>query len=757
MANKRKPSKHQRRSCTTKLQKGSLHASKLDKEPEHVNNIDKESDRDEEFSLATDLSSNVYNALLLSLQASGGSFAKAYAQRQREEQGDSSDESGEEEGCEEERQNNFGELQGSHGNYEELNKHEANSANEFVVKEIVQNEISICSDNDESRHANSNNELMPVEEQEEIQMEETDSYSRADLCSGNFKHHMEHIVTEEERKKLAQITKFRSGAVATGIQGAKWLTSAVDFPKVDKRLEAYGMKLRIGNHWKSIQAAAEYGDFASEQQCQFFAMCNSYQDIIHSRRPILDGTIKGEEEDRSIMDAYLLHLLNHVLKTRDLVTKNNEKLQHHINTGLASKEDMELPRDQGFTRPKVLILMPLRSTVLRLVKRLLEVAPPSQKVSVEHKDRFFDDFGAEESADEEMLNNVHANDKEKVRKGAKPADFRALFGGNNDDHFRLGIKFTRKSIKLYNDLYTSDIIIASPIGLITRISEAENVKDKDIDFLSSIEIVVMDYANVILMQNWSHVVTAFEQLNQIPAQQHGTNFMRIREWYLNGHGRYYRQTIILSPFADAGMNALFLRTCVNHAGKIKLRSEYHGVLSKVMLQVRQVYERIECSSIAEVDDSRFDFFAKQVFTRIKDSVKGGIMVFMRSYFDFVRLRNFLKAQNSSFCLLGEYTKQSDISRARAWFFHGKRKILLYTERAHFYHRYQIRGIHDLIFYSLPDHANFYSEIVNMLEGVDNPSCTVLFSQFDKMQLERIVGSSRAEKLLSSKNRTFMFC
>ncbi|KAJ7299000.1 hypothetical protein O6H91_Y328500 [Diphasiastrum complanatum] len=133
------------------------------------------------------------------------------------------------------------------------------------------------------------------------------------------------------------------------------------------------------------------------------------------------------------------------------------------------------------------------------------------------------------------------------------------------------------------------------------------------------------------------------------------------------------------------------------------------------------------------------------------------MVFMRSYFDFVRLRNFLKAQNSSFCLLGEYTKQSDISRARAWFFHGKRKILLYTERAHFYHRYQIRGIHDLIFYSLPDHANFYSEIVNMLEGVDNPSCTVLFSQFDKMQLERIVGSSRAEKLLSSKNRTFMFC
>ena len=36
-----------------------------------------------------------------------------------------------------------------------------------------------------------------------------------------------------------------------------------------------------------------------------------------------------------------------------------------------------------------------------------------------------------------------------------------------------------------------------------------------------------------------------------------------------------------------------------------------------------------------------------------------------------------------------YTKQSDISRARVWFFEGKRKIMLYTERAHFYHRYKV--------------------------------------------------------------------
>ena len=40
-------------------------------------------------------------------------------------------------------------------------------------------------------------------------------------------------------------------------------------------------------------------------------------------------------------------------------------------------------------------------------------------------------------------------------------------------------------------------------------------------------------------------------------------------------------------------------------------------------------------------------------------------------------------------LLFRYTQPSDISRARLWFFEGRRKIMLYTERAHFYYRYKV--------------------------------------------------------------------
>ncbi|XP_057978039.1 protein NUCLEOLAR FACTOR 1-like isoform X2 [Malania oleifera] len=133
------------------------------------------------------------------------------------------------------------------------------------------------------------------------------------------------------------------------------------------------------------------------------------------------------------------------------------------------------------------------------------------------------------------------------------------------------------------------------------------------------------------------------------------------------------------------------------------------------------------------------------------------MLFISSYFEYVRLRNFLKSQNASFCLLGDYTEQSDISRARVSFFEGRQKIMLYTERAHFYHRYKIRGIQNLIIYSLPERKEFYPEIVNMLEGSHSMTCTALFSRFDQFRLERIVGTTAAKRMVSSEKGVFVFC
>jgi hypothetical protein len=103
----------------------------------------------------------------------------------------------------------------------------------------------------------------------------------------------------------------------------------------------------------------------------------------------------------------------------------------------------------------------------------------------------------------------------------------------------LGIRITRGQIKLFADPMQSDIIIASPVGLATKLAEdaaaaAEAAAEEGggkggrkggggrgaaaaaggvrsaggaADFLSSIEICVVERADVMLMQNWQHVVT----------------------------------------------------------------------------------------------------------------------------------------------------------------------------------------------------------------------------------------------------------
>lgn len=109
----------------------------------------------------------------------------------------------------------------------------------------------------------------------------------------------------------------------------------------------------------------------------------------------------------------------------------------------------EEERDQGFTRPKVLILTPFRDSALKVVNTLLDLCSSQQKTTVDNKKRFKDEFSEEDEEDNPL----------------KPEEWKDTFQGNIDDCFRVGLKFTRKSVKLFADFYSSDILVASPLGL----------------------------------------------------------------------------------------------------------------------------------------------------------------------------------------------------------------------------------------------------------------------------------------------------
>jgi U3 small nucleolar RNA-associated protein 25 len=171
----------------------------------------------------------------------------------------------------------------------------------------------------------------------------------------------------------------------------------------------------------------------------------------------------------------------------------------------------------------------------------------------------------------------------------------------------------------------------------------------------------------------------------------------------------------------------------------------------------QAFHRFDAADAIAESDARFDYFVQKVLPHYKDGTLAGTLVFIPSYYDFVRIRNYLKREAASFVQLSEYASNSKVARARDLFFHAKKPMLLLTERFHFYRRYRLKGVKHLIFYQLPTYPRFYSDVCNFLlepsseEVVDESiaTCTVMFSKFDVMRLANVIGAQRAAQLVGS--------
>ena len=459
----------------------------------------------------------------------------------------------------------------------------------------------------------------------------------------------------------------------------------------------------------------------------------SYRDLL-----LCHGSSTNADSLRKLTS---LHALNHIFKTRDKVIKNNGRIARDTEGG-----STEL-RDQGFTRPKVLIILPTRQSCVKYVDTMISLCEPEQE---ENRKRFQDSYAR---GDDEFSDD-------------KPEDFRELFNGNDDDMFRLGMKFTRKTVKYFAQFYNSDIIFASPLGLRMAIG-TEDAKKQDHDFLSSIEVVIVDQANALLMQNWEHVEYIFEHLNLQPKEAHGCDFSRVRNWYLDGNAKYIRQTILLTNFNFPALNRIFSLYMSNVAGKAKFGVDYDGAMLDLSVELKQTFSRYDYTSRITDPDNRFEYFTAAIVPILaKHSVAAagggqGVLIYLPSYADFVRVRNYLatsaSTQNISFGSISEYTSVRDVARARSHFYSGRHSVLLYTERAHHFRRYRLRGVKKVVMYGLPENPIFYKEVVGGFLGSsiseskvdpDQASVRSIFSRLDMMKLERIVGSSRYVKMLA---------
>ncbi|XP_036727828.1 digestive organ expansion factor homolog isoform X5 [Balaenoptera musculus] len=264
-------------------------------------------------------------------------------------------------------------------------------------------------------------------------------------------------------------------------------------------------------------------------------------------------------------------------------------------------------------------------------------------------------------------------------------------------------------------------------------------------------------------------------MNLLPLDSHGVDFSRVRMWSLNNWSKYYRQTLLFGALQDAQINSVFNKYCVNVQGQVAVRNvPMTGSISHVLVQLPHVFQRMEAENLASVIDASqgthgsrmvlntwFNFFVNKILPQYRDAVMSHTLIYVPSYFDFVRLRNYFKKEELNFTHICEYTQKSGVSRARHFFLQGEKQFLLLTERFHFYKRYTIKGIRNLIFYELPTYPHFYSDVCNMLQASTRGeeaawTCTVLYSKYDAQRLAAVVGVERAAQMLPSKKNVHLF-
>ncbi|XP_038206745.1 digestive organ expansion factor homolog [Zerene cesonia] len=509
----------------------------------------------------------------------------------------------------------------------------------------------------------------------------------------------------------------------------------VNFDHLNIKTQIRG-NIVASNKKNLIKNDLELTEVFTPLQKELFAIMNNYQDLYYTERSFLNA-----DEIRYI---YCLHVANHMLKTRT-------KILHH-NAKLAKKLDItDEYRDQGLVRPKVLILVPFKDAAYRVVKTLIDIVVPKEAGQVVNKNRFEDDFTGGELI--------------MPTKNPKPEDYELLFSGNTDDTFRLGLTLTKKTLKLYTDFYGSDILIASPLGL-RMIVGAEGEEERDYDFLASIEMLILDQADVFLMQNWDHLLHILDHFHLQPKKTHGTDFSRVRSWAVNGWSKYYRQTLLFSSISLPEIRSVLNKKCQNYAGRVVIANPTEvGSIQQVIVQVPQLFHRFNATSPLASVDLRFEYFIKEILPKQRDTLMSHTLIYVPSYFDFVRLRNYFKKEDISFVQICEYSKDAKIARARDMFFHTEAHFLLYSERVHFFRRLRIKGIRHIIFYQPPTYPHFYSEMLNLMQesnqnkfgGSDcNMTATVLYCKYDMQRAAALLGAQRLARMAASDKSVHMY-
>lgn len=532
---------------------------------------------------------------------------------------------------------------------------------------------------------------------------------------------------------------------------------------------------------------------------EFFRQLNSYADVLFPSHEA--------KNSRAVRISYSLHIVNHVLKAREEVLASNaaiQKLQKKTGDFHALPDDPSSVRDQGFSRLRAVILCPFKSVCHEVATLIAESCPNATQVLESAK---FEKHFAEPPADfanrlllGEVLPPTAAADN-------KPplTDLQHLFSGNNDDKFHLGITVARKAVKLFTPPNSSDVLIASPLALKLLVDERGG------DFLSSVEVLVLDRTDVMQMQNFEHVVDCLKTLNRKPEKiPESCDITRLRSCFTRNESRFLRQTVVTSCGMSGDLGALLsdeiggelfcadlvpadveteqgravagrqegrqesgkkqTRVGKNFRGVAKLccscpaessalrEGGRLGISRQMFLVARAMNDSVTVDSTMG-DSPIFKHFRKGFWETTGSEMKHLVLVVSGTgyrYGEYLKLRRWLQEEHVDFVAIDEYMEALDVKESRIDFNKGRTRVLVVTERYLFYHHdFNVRSTENLVFLGTPSYASTYLLGCSWISpfhrevALGMPSVlTICDAVEEKHEMERILGSEIMRKKLA---------
>ncbi|KAM0681966.1 rRNA-binding ribosome biosynthesis protein utp25 [Mitosporidium daphniae] len=488
-----------------------------------------------------------------------------------------------------------------------------------------------------------------------------------------------------------------------------------------------------------------------------------------------------QQGDTENLAKYIYSFISNYKAT---IKKNNQIL-----SSSSDKDDDVEFRDQGFTRPVVLVLAPFRNSAFELVNSLIET---SSIKTIQSRKRFLAEFGPGEQeqrqeqdllteddstscekraslgsykkppdgetvhSDSDMTASVSESDSDLISESTAPIKRKlpeSPFKGNVDDHFRLGIRIGSRSISLYEKFYGSDLIIASPLSLRILIgSKGDTSMKHDHDFLSSLRLLIILEADVINMQNWDHLLHVHEHINLIPTKSYACDFSRIHPLLLDGKGKEALQTLISTKYATPEINSFWRALPKEKIGSTITASPSINTsmppkwTAGCKLAINFFLKRSEDSV------NTISYFDSEVLSAIA-KMKGNphpqrICIYVPSYLDYVQIKAKLQERGDiAFKAVSDYSSDGEIIGARSSFFNRHTRVLLLSERLLYFKRLLFRGIEQLIFFGPPTDPSLYDHLVHYCMPIDNggtncqvPTVSMYVNMSeDALALERLVG------------------